>query len=88
MISRKKKSAKGAGYLPFLKGPPIKSEGDGGPNWYANMSNGLQALNAERDAKRGLMVAMLSEPERAKQQMVEMLSAAPLLAPTAASSAK
>jgi hypothetical protein len=53
---------------------------------YGMMSDGLKALYAERDAKRDLMVAMLGEPERAKQQMIEMLSAAPLPAPTAASS--
>jgi hypothetical protein len=57
MTSQRDKSA---GYLRFLKGPPIKSEGDGAPDWYANMSNGLHALNAERDAQRDLMVAMLA----------------------------
>ena len=73
MTSRKKRrdDTKGAGYL---------------PGWYACMSNGFQALCAERDAKRDLMVAMLSEPERAKTQIIEMPSAAPLPSPTAASS--
>ena len=76
MTSRKKRrdDTKGAGYLAFLKGPPIKSEGDVDPKWYGMMSNGLAELNAQLEA------------ERAKQQMVEMLSAAPLPAPTAASS--
>jgi hypothetical protein len=74
MTSRKKKhdGTKGAGYLPFLKGPPIRSEGDIGPEAYAMMSRGLQALYAEREA--------------AKQQMVEMLLAPRLPSPTAASS--
>ena len=76
MTSRKKRrdDTKGAGYLPFLKGPPIKSEGDA-PGWYACMSNGFQALCAERDAKRDLMVAMLGEPERARQQTLAWLMA-------------
>jgi hypothetical protein len=75
MTSRKKKSAKGAGYLPFLKGPPLKNGGDIGPDAYGMMSRGLQALYAERDAKRDLMVAALLAGD-------EM----PLPAPTAPSS--
>ena len=89
MTSRKKKrskSTKGDGYLPFLRGPAIKSEGEAGTVWYACMADGLKALNAELDAKRDLLVAILSEPERAKTQIIEMLSAAPLPSPTAASS--
>jgi hypothetical protein len=78
MTSRDKKrsnSAKGAGYLPFLRGPATKSEGDIGPDAYGMMSGGLQALYAARDAERDRMVAALLAGD-------EM----PLPAPTAPSS--
>ena len=62
-------------YLPFLRNPPLQSGGDIGPEAYGMMSRGLKELYAARDAKRDLMVAMLHEPERRRQQTLMWLMA-------------
>ena len=45
------------------------------PECYGMMSDGLKQLYAARDAQRDLMVAMLHEPERARQQTMAWLMA-------------
>jgi hypothetical protein len=63
-------------YLAPLAAPRPKAEAlPVSPECYGMMSNGLQALYAERDAKRDLVVAMLHEPERRRQQTLAWLMA-------------
>ena len=72
-MKKRDKSTKGTGCLPFLKGPPLKTEGDVPPDWYERLSVGLKKLTAESDAKRDLMVAVLNEPERRRRQTMAWL---------------
>jgi hypothetical protein len=90
MTSRKKKRDKSTkSYLPFLKekAPEISSD-QMPPTWYENMGQGLKDLKAKTEAEHELMeLLQQATPEIQRLMMIELLSAAPLPSPTAASSA-
>ena len=64
-----------ANYLAPLAKPAPTADVPVLPECYGMMSRGLKELYAARDAQRDLMVAMLHEPERARQQTMAWLMA-------------
>ena len=82
-MTSRKKSTKGADYLPFLKEKAPTITGEAPPDWYDRMSSGLEELNAKTELMELLQRAA---PEIRRLMMIELLSAAPLPSPTATSS--
>jgi hypothetical protein len=72
----RKKRDKSTDYLPFLNEKTPTITGEAPPDWYDRMSSGLEELQLQQAA-----------PEIQRLMMIELLSAAPLPSPTAASSA-
>jgi hypothetical protein len=62
-------------YLAPLAGPAPQAEGPLPPDWYEKISRGLDELQRAVDGQRGLMVAMLREPERQRRQVTVWLMA-------------
>jgi hypothetical protein len=64
-----------------------EDKGNAKTTWYAQMSNGLKAFYAERDAEREFMELLeKAAPEIRRLMMIELLSAPALPSPTAPSS--
>jgi hypothetical protein len=79
----RKKRDKSTDYLPFLNEKTPTITGEAPPDWYDRMSSGLEELNTKTELVELLQRAA---PEIQRLMMIELLSAAPLPSPTAASS--